>query len=399
MYRLIIESSVSFFLPSLKTRDFAVVHNTYYYKNRLLILRLDQSQVSVIEKTITISFNGLSQLSDYLLHTLHTNAAIRIQRWFRNVSKRKHLKNELQDIRNPENAVYLKELNYLESYIISLSESYKLLFFAPRSNPSPLHEATFMKLLNSPDTFTVCEKYLKIEDKNVNIAKEETERELHVLNWMYGLLNLKPKNQTLHSLLRSGALLISLLTTLHPIPCLLLSRHSNYAIHKIVFFLECMKGLGIKRKLLFSVSDILLPCGEGSRERIISSLLALERFSRRDASARLSTGPMVTSPSGLAAGLTGGPNGAAAEMTIQTETGRERFMSVVSLGDELSNHTFERMEPVIDERLELDSIEAVPPESPQLRLEVPMSQPLENRAAMIKKLIEDEVIVSKLTVL
>lgn len=67
---------------------------------------------------------------------------------------------------------------------------------------------------------------------------------------------------------------------MYGVECHLLSKSPDFAIHKIVFFLEVLKGFRIKRNLLFKIEDIL-GLGNGDETVIIKTLLAVEKHARK----------------------------------------------------------------------------------------------------------------------
>jgi hypothetical protein len=71
-----------------------------------------------------------------------------------------------------------------------------------------------------------------------------------------------------------------LITTLYGLPCHLLQKSDESAVHKLVFALEVLKGYKIKRTLLFKIEDVL---GLNNEEPtwLLKTLMAVEKHARK----------------------------------------------------------------------------------------------------------------------
>ncbi|KAI9102848.1 hypothetical protein DFS34DRAFT_692334 [Phlyctochytrium arcticum] len=110
-----------------------------------------------------------------------------------------------------------------------------------------------------------------------------------VLSWLHSTLQLDPSvhsTTNLLHLLRSGSVLCQLSVTLFPrTQCQLLQKGDEFTLHKIVFFLELCKTVGVKRKYLFDVADLFVEVNEEGGYRsgliVLRTVCALERQARR----------------------------------------------------------------------------------------------------------------------
>ncbi|KAJ1554917.1 hypothetical protein HK096_000129 [Nowakowskiella sp. JEL0078] len=95
-----------------------------------------------------------------------------------------------------------------------------------------------------------------------------------------------PQTSDLLSLLRSGDMLCELCVCMYPnIQCQLLNKGPEFTIHKIIFFLELCKTVGLKPNMLFTVADLLLgpeddQIGKGALT-VLRTICFLERQARK----------------------------------------------------------------------------------------------------------------------
>jgi hypothetical protein len=94
------------------------------------------------------------------------------------------------------------------------------------------------------------------------------------------------ENTDIMDLLRSGDRLCKLACILYPkVKCQLLSKGSEFGIHKSVFFLELCKSVGIRAQALCTLSDILFGhLIEGSYAgtlNVLRTVVALEKQARK----------------------------------------------------------------------------------------------------------------------
>ncbi|KAJ3150125.1 hypothetical protein HK101_001990 [Irineochytrium annulatum] len=189
-------------------------------------------------------------------------------------------------------------------------------------------EVQFMRLLNSDDTFRLSnnlravhklERSATIEEAQAHYeeqggvpggrtpAQMYTEYAARVVEWIAAVLPHVPipAGADLVAILRSGDTLCELAVAIYPkVQCQLLQKGPEFTIHKIIFFLELCKTIGIKPSMLFSVSDLLLGGVEHDPVRksaltVLRTVCALERQARRRG---WSGPPMVLKPEGPAFG-------------------------------------------------------------------------------------------------
>ncbi|KAJ3217172.1 hypothetical protein HDU67_008392 [Dinochytrium kinnereticum] len=193
----------------------------------------------------------------------------------------------------------------------------------PTSSPSD-REIQFMKLLNSDETFRLSTNLRALHKIERPVTLEEAQRfyeeqggipggrtpaqmyleySSRVVEWMNQVIphvTMNPSSD-LVQLLRSGDLLCELAVAIYPrVQCQLLQKGPEFTVHKIIFFLELCKTIGIKPSMLFSMQDLLLGGVEHDPVRksaltVLRTVCALERQARR----RGWNGPaMVLKPEG-----------------------------------------------------------------------------------------------------
>ncbi|KNC97797.1 uncharacterized protein SPPG_06792 [Spizellomyces punctatus DAOM BR117] len=182
---------------------------------------------------------------------------------------------------------------------------------AGTSTPSP-KEIEFMKLLNSEQTFRLSahlsilaaggsvgadEEAKRREDARMSVLGgplgQKTPAQIYqeygprVVEWLRGTLSLPADAPgDIMTLLQTGDVLCHLACKLYPrTQCQLLTKGPEFTVHKIIFFLELCKTVGVKPKYLFSVADILMGVdGDPSRRAgltVLRTVCALERQARR----------------------------------------------------------------------------------------------------------------------
>ncbi|KAI8920297.1 hypothetical protein DFJ77DRAFT_452108 [Powellomyces hirtus] len=130
-------------------------------------------------------------------------------------------------------------------------------------------------------------------------AAQYAEQAPRVLTWIRQALNILPTSdnskqpQDLITFLRSGDILCQLACTLYPrTQCALLAKGPEFTVHKVIFFLELCKTVGVKNKHIFAVADLLTVETDNNYEnnsdiakkpalRIIKTIAALEKQARR----------------------------------------------------------------------------------------------------------------------
>ncbi|KAL3894707.1 MAG: hypothetical protein SGCHY_005120 [Lobulomycetales sp.] len=151
-----------------------------------------------------------------------------------------------------------------------------------QSNESENGEAQFLKLLNYEESFEL----LQINCLRVpNLEKSSSGRTFQqyspkVSAWMSAVLNLNiPEDTYLPHLLADGMIFCRLAVQMYPkISCHLLQKGPEFAVHRVVFFLELCKSLNIKSSLLFNINDLIIPSDTKDWEnRKIKSALTLLR--------------------------------------------------------------------------------------------------------------------------
>ncbi|KAJ3311019.1 hypothetical protein HDV04_004439 [Boothiomyces sp. JEL0838] len=273
--------------------------------------RLESHDVSVQDDNyggiINLTNNGLNQIIAFLVYKQQAKAATTIQKHWRGYSSRKKTK---QLNKKPSREIETDRLLYLEQYVNEISILYDDILHAQRNsnNAAPSNnEIIFMKKLNNPETYRVCNDFLNMiaefEDhpqmKNQrmtvlpgtmeyqNTMMMYMEYAPKVLAWISNVLHISFKpNEDLLFILRSGDILCRLACTLYQrVECHLLDKSLEYGIHKIIFFLELCKSLHIKRALLFKVSDLLVwPDADPHKKSaliVLRTVIALEKHARK----------------------------------------------------------------------------------------------------------------------
>ena len=121
-----------------------------------------------------------------------------------------------------------------------------------------------------------------------------------IMNWIVKVNNMNGNNPTLNEeqsvmkALQSGDLLCMLATNLFPnVSCQLLDKGGEFSVHKIVFFLELCKTVGIKTSALFTIQDLMLgEIGDPTHRgcvTVLRTIVALEKQARK----RGWTGPLL----------------------------------------------------------------------------------------------------------
>ncbi|KAJ3102029.1 hypothetical protein HDU97_000871 [Phlyctochytrium planicorne] len=217
-------------------------------------------------------------------------------------------------------------------HLMNISQAYQDIIQGsdPNSAGTPSdREIQFMKLLNSEETFRLStnlralhkiERPATLEEAQKHYeeqggvpggrtpAQMYQEYSARVVEWISIVVpHYQPQispTVDLVQLLRSGDLLCELAVSIYPrVQCQLLSKGPEFTIHKIIFFLELCKTIGIKPSMLFSVQDLLLGGPEHDPVRksaltVLRTVCALERQARR----RGWNGPvMVLKPEGIEA--------------------------------------------------------------------------------------------------
>jgi hypothetical protein len=242
--------------------------------------------------TVILTPAGLEKLYDYINSLQEGKAAIVIQRAWRKY----------------RNSPYVVRLRYLKDYVLVVSEQYQKVLQSKRTVESPgptPDEVNFMKSLNHPESANVCSEYLYIlMYRDSELAKIDPMEKLRsgkivsntyimyhkysvtVVKWICKVLNTAPVKKDLIAFLRSGDVLCRLVCALYSkVKCHLLDKGQEFTLHKIIFFLELLKSLHIKRSLLFNVGDLLM-WPEDDPERIsgllvIRTLLTIEKHARK----------------------------------------------------------------------------------------------------------------------
>ncbi|KAI8813009.1 hypothetical protein BJ742DRAFT_767623 [Cladochytrium replicatum] len=173
-------------------------------------------------------------------------------------------------------------------------------------NESSDKELQFMKLLNSEETFKLSANVNRLSkggsrlsmitpEKRMSLAGDGSRTPVQmyadynpkVVAWLGEVLKKDfPLDSDLVSLLRSGDLLCELCIAMYPtIQCQLLGRGSEFTVHKIIFFLELCKTVGLKPTILFTVYDLLIGPEDDpqckSALTVLRTVCALERVARK----------------------------------------------------------------------------------------------------------------------
>ncbi|KAJ3271482.1 hypothetical protein HDV01_006612 [Terramyces sp. JEL0728] len=273
--------------------------------------RLESQDVSVQDDNyggiINLTNNGLNQIIAFLVYKQQAKAATTIQKHWRGYNSRKKSRGLMKQ---PSKEIETDRLLYLEQYVNEISILYDDILHAQRNsnNAAPSNsEIIFMKKLNNPETYQVCNDFLNLiaefqdqpQMKNQrmtvlpgtmeyqNTMMMYLEYAPKVLAWISNVLHITFKpNEDLLFILRSGDILCRLACTLYQkVECHLLDKSLEYGIHKIIFFLELCKSLHIKRALLFKVSDLLVwPDADPHKKSaliVLRTVIALEKHARK----------------------------------------------------------------------------------------------------------------------
>ena len=108
-----------------------------------------------------------------------------------------------------------------------------------------------------------------------------------VIEWLGMVFNVDyPKDTNLLDIIWDGTMLCKLSTILFPrIKCQLLTKGPEYSIHKIIFFLEFCRTIGIRANALFSIADLVLgpnidPTYTGAFT-VLRTIITLEKQARK----------------------------------------------------------------------------------------------------------------------
>ncbi|KAJ3119479.1 hypothetical protein HK098_005404 [Nowakowskiella sp. JEL0407] len=205
---------------------------------------------------------------------------------------------------------HLKKVNALKKHLYRISVAYQEVVAKGHEKQNQQtasnKEMQFMKLLNSQETFRLSSNLQKLhkiskrltgtDNPYANIKTEDGQRspgqmyldyKPKVISWLGEVLDQDiPATSDLLVILRSGDVLCQLCIAMYPnIQCALLSKGPEFTIHKIIFFLELCKTVGLKPQMLFSVSDLLLgpeddPMGK-SALTVLRCICFLERQARK----------------------------------------------------------------------------------------------------------------------
>lgn len=307
--------------------------------NHLVTTRLTQSDVYLSDEgKVWISSRGHMILEKFRNET-RANAAIMIQKTYRGRNIRKNLRLKALDSsasssspkgsflshspssedRREDNDMEKLErrrlkLKKLKNHLIKVSTSYQEVIALTENLQTESTEPTemeieFMHLLNSEETFKLSANLLSMHKLEQVATLEEAQKSFEaqsgilggqspaqmyeeyaprIVEWIGLVLNMCiPTNMDLVSFLRSGDVLCSLTMAMYPrMACQLLVKGREFTIHKIIFFLELCKTVGIKSPMLFSVADLLLGSVEDDPLRksaltVLRTVCALERQARR----------------------------------------------------------------------------------------------------------------------
>ncbi|KAJ3010920.1 hypothetical protein HKX48_007138 [Thoreauomyces humboldtii] len=189
--------------------------------------------------------------------------------------------------------------------------------FQPGASVPSYTEINFMKLLNSDSTFMLSANLDKLkeadrdspepanndsddarplpsESPNADAsatasAAQYTAYSPRMTRWLrstVGLPSSVPVDADAISLLQTGDVLCRLACTLYPrTQCQLLQKGPEFTVHKVIFFLELCKTVGVKNRHLFAVADLLVdaPLDPTRRSglRVLKTICALERQARK----------------------------------------------------------------------------------------------------------------------
>ena len=196
-------------------------------------------------------------------------SAVKIQRFWRD-HHQKRLKNQVKSTqikRHERKDSQTKISQRTKEHVMKLSLEYTLMI----QNPLPEKELQFIKILNSPETFQASIA-LSSDSFSQNLTTSTTTSNLNpsystiiqyqkssvkFIEWINKIIY--TKFQTLGNpieILKNGNILCQIIIKLFPATdCLLLEKGKEYSIHKIIFFLEFCRCLGIMG--VFKVLDLI----------------------------------------------------------------------------------------------------------------------------------------------
>ena len=207
---------------------------------------------------VVLSPRGKKHIETFILFHLESTAALKIQKWYRKIIS-------------------------LNNHLLQLSNTYSLILTGQRT--SPIEESNFIKLLNSDDTFELA--ISKRTRPTQTTSKIYAKYAPKIIEWIGSVLDIDIDG-FITDILGDGSILCKISVSLFPkIICNLLDRGNEYSIHKIVFFLELCKSLGVKSTLLFSISDLITRGRKSDAELVTSAvavmktICAMERLARK----------------------------------------------------------------------------------------------------------------------
>ncbi|TPX71482.1 hypothetical protein SpCBS45565_g01164 [Spizellomyces sp. 'palustris'] len=276
---------------------------------------------------VALSERGKRVLEDFGEMKRRRSAVIVLQKVWRGYSARKRvseMKNGGRDAGRSASPVEKKmderrvsrRVTNLRRHLQRVSVAYREILLrdglqAGTSTPSQ-KEIEFMKLLNSEQTFRLSahlsilaaggpvgadEEAKRREDARMSVLGgplgQKTPAQIYeeygprIVEWLRSTLSLPADAPgDIMTLLQTGDVLCLLACKLYPrTQCQLLTKGPEFTVHKIIFFLELAKTVGVKPKYLFSVADILMgvdgdPTGRAGLT-VLRTVCALERQARR----------------------------------------------------------------------------------------------------------------------
>lgn len=201
-----------------------------------------------------LTSNGMLKLERYLLIQRRLAAALVIQRWWRPM--------------------------FSKRTIMKLSEKYRL-----SVNEKGPHQEEFLEMLQLPSTFA---SVGRLEPKVVSNHGDSYNDKMYqmysaiLIKWISAVLQEQPASTDFLANLQSGDIFCRLITEMHKnVQCPLLKNGREYAIHKIVFFLEVCISFRIKRVLHFKIENVFgMSNSYSDGIAVMRTLLAVEKHAR-----------------------------------------------------------------------------------------------------------------------
>ncbi|RKO88152.1 hypothetical protein BDK51DRAFT_27165, partial [Blyttiomyces helicus] len=275
--------------------------------HHLASIRVGPRDVRLVDDAVLLlTPRGMRLVEDFAEMRTRALAARRIQGWWRGLRARRVAEGLRADgarEREEGRSRTVRRSAALRKHLHRVSVAYQEMLAKDDSKSSDstpsLKEIQFMKLLNSEHTFRLSSNIAQLgpraslpptswentEQLGDDLYAEYSPR---VVGWISAVLDrLYPPKTELIDILITGTVLCELSVKLFPrFDCQLLNKGPAFTVHKVIFFLELCKTVGIKPEMLFAVSDLLAGGIEDDPSRrsaltVLRTVCAFERQARR----------------------------------------------------------------------------------------------------------------------